>query len=438
MITFMKYDDNYFVVRDVLNCKTVIYGAGLYGRRALSYLQRDVLSICDKKAESIQQINGVEVITPNQLETFKEKLAILICVKDRQIREEIKAELSRLTVDAVVFDYFDNIAFDLYKEKVLESNTDRQKNLHYIRIICEDNGWILQKFAVKMQEELQKRGYACTISDTIDPAADINHHVSYGSCDPLVPLNETFMITHIDSLNKVELLKHQLRRAKMGICMSRETMEKLSTYGLPREKLCYINPAQDGIIKPKKYVLGITHKIHTDHRKKIDVLIDLCRALDPDYFWVKIMGAGWSSIVESIRDMGFQVDYYEQFDYEEYLRLIPSLDYYLFWGFDEGSMGFLDALRAGVETIVTPQGYHLDVKNGITYSCRTIDDFKETLITIQEKRKKRVASVDTWTWGNFVDKHLEVWKYLLGIETDIYKNQHFYEDGIFSVLKIDA
>lgn len=49
--------------------------------------------------------------------------------------------------------------------------------------------------------------------------------------------------------------------------------------------------------------------------------------------------------------MGFQVDYYSEFIYEEYLKLMPSLDYYLFWGFDEGSMGYLDALRAGVKRL---------------------------------------------------------------------------------------
>lgn len=438
MISFMTYEANYFDVCKASNCKTVIYGAGMYGKRALSYLKDNVLCICDKHADEIKEINGVTVLKPTQLETLNLKFAILICVKATRAREEIKAELQKLTVDALVFDFFDNIAFNWYREKTLTDALIGQIPLRSIRIICEDNGWILQKFAIRMQSELRKRGYDCTIADTVDPSAHINHHVSYGSCEPLLPLNETFMITHIDSYNKVELLKHQLKTASMGICMSRETMEKLTAYGVPREKLCYINPAQDGVIRPKKYVLGITHRIYEDHRKKVDILIDLCRELDPAYFSFKIMGAGWDSIVASIKDMKFHVDYYREFNYEEYTKLIPSLDYYLFWGFDEGSMGFLDALRAGIGTIVTPQGFHLDVKDGITYPCRTVTDFKKTLLLLQEKRKKIVTSVDTWTWGNFVDKHLEVWNYLLGNDKNIYQNQHFYEDGIFSVLRMNA
>lgn len=220
--------------------------------------------------------------------------------------------------------------------------------------------------------------------------------------------------------------------------MSRETMEKLTAYGIPRERLCYVNPAQDGIIKPKKYVLGITHRIYEDHRKIVNILVDLCRSIDPDYFTFKIMGSGWDDIVTSVRKLGFQVDYYDEFDYKEYGRLMPSLDYYLFWGFDEGSMGFLDALQAGVGTIVTPQGYHLDVKDGITYACRTLNDFRDVLLELQKKREKIVRSVSGWTWKNYVDKHLEIWNYLLGNEEKIYVNQHVYEDGIFSVLRYQA
>ena len=80
-----------------------------------------------------------------------------------------------------------------------------------------------------MKEELQNQGYKCSVGNAVDPLADINHHVIYASCVPTNgSYNETFMITHIDTYNKVEFLKHQLKKAKMGICMSKETMEKLS------------------------------------------------------------------------------------------------------------------------------------------------------------------------------------------------------------------
>ena len=437
MVKFMSREDNYFEVCESLGHKSVIYGAGICAQRAFPYL-KNVAYVCDRQADKIKTFNGVTVILPEELEATGETLLIVICVREEQSRKEIKAQLAGLSVNALIFDYFDNVAFDLYKE-IKKTGFKKKRKLQDVRIVCEDQGWILRKFALKMKEELDKEGYRCTIGNGIDPYADINHHVSYASCEPVTAdYNETFMITHIDSLNKMEFLKHQLKKAGMGICMSGQTMEKLASYGIPREKICYINPAQDGVISPKKYVLGITHKTHEDHRKNENILIDLCRSLDPDYFAFKIMGSGWNNIVDAIKKMGFQTDYYDEFHYEEYIKLIPALDYYLFWGFDEGSMGFLDALRAGVETIVTPQGYHLDVKDGITYACRTSGDFKQVLLDLQTKRKKLVKSVSGWTWKHYVEKHLEVWNYLLGNDEGIYKNQHLYEDGIFSVLRTDA
>ncbi len=438
MVKFMSYEDSYFDICKDTDGGTIIYGIGTYGKRIFPYL-KNVSYICDKRATELREWNGVSIILPEELITIKEPMLIVLCVKSEAARNEMKSTLLELQINAFVFDYFDNRAFDCYKNKTLDVY-EVNKRIRYVHIICEDRGWILNKFAMRMSEELKKKGIHCSISEAVDPRADINHHVIYASCEPMFPdYYETFMITHIDSYNKLEYLKHQLKKAKMGICMSRETMEKLAGYGVPREKLCYINPAQDSVLKPKKYVLGITHKVHDqDHRKNEEVLVELCKALNPEYFSFKIMGSGWGDIVASVRIMGFQVEYYDEFDYEEYVRLIPSLDYYLFWGFDEGSMGYLDALRAGVETIVTPQGYHLDVKGGITYACRTIPEFIDVLISLQGKREKLVKSVEEWTWKNFTDKHLEVWNYLLGNEEELFKNQHMYEDGIFSVLRLQA
>lgn len=441
MVKFMAYNDNYFEMCSRSEYKTVIYGTGIYATRAFPYL-KNICCVCDKNAEKIKAFRSVKVIAPKELEEIKQTVFIVICIKSESARAEVKAELSNLNIEAFVFDYFDNSAFDIYKDKTLHGYGVKRK-IHHVHLIHEDKGWILEKFAMRMKTELEKQGYYCTIDNMADPLADINHHVIYASCQPAgscneIDYNETFMITHIDSFNKVEFLKHQLKKAKMGICMSRETMERLASYGVPREKLCYINPAQDGVIKPKKYVLGITHKTHNDHRKNVNILVDLCKELNPDYFMFKIMGSGWDNIVSAIRDMGFQTDYYNEFDYEEYTKLMPTLDYYLFWGFDEGSMGYLDALRAGVETIVTPQGYHLDVKDGISYACRTTEDFIEVLLNLQQKRCRLVKSVEEWTWGNYVNKHIEVWNYLLGNEENIYKNQHLYEDGIFSVLRYNS
>ena len=102
-------------------------------------------------------------------------------------------------------------------------------------------------------------------------------------------------------------------------------------------------------------------------------------------------------------------------------------------------MGFLDAMAAGIGTIVTPQGYHLDTDVDITYPVRTLSDIVDALKDIERKRKKYFDFANTWTWKNYALKHLEIWKYMAGAEKmDILlSNRGKYLDGIFSLMLED-
>lgn len=314
---------------------------------------------------------------------------------------------------------------------------DHGKPLRVRIINYEGGGWILTKFAQRLMDNLNHLGIQADIGG-VDPAADINHHIPYHPYRPLWEFHDTLMITHVDTSQKIELLRQQLKTARMGICMSKEMLGYLERAGIPRERLCYVNPAHDGNMSPKKYIIGITHRCYDsyDLRKRTTALLDMLEGVNPIFFKFRIMGAGWERIVEQMQDKGFEVEYYADFDYVQYHELIPTLDYYLFFGFDEGSMGYLDALSAGVKTIVTPQGFHLDVDNGIDYSCRTIDQFTNVLYDLQFEREKRIASVADWTWENYARKHVEIWEYLLERKPvrELYQNQLRYEDGIFSCL----
>lgn len=310
-----------------------------------------------------------------------------------------------------------------------------------VNIIDTSGGWILEKFAVKLQEELMKLDIEVSISGGRKKEYDINHHVMFDFVNFVNHPYDTFMIAHVDQNWHIKLLQNRLHKCGMGICMSEDTMNKLMMYGLPRNKLCYINPAHDHVLKPKKYVVGITHRCHReiDFRKREEMLVDIARQIDTTLFKFVIMGDGWENIVADLRKLGVEVDYYNEFIYDTYTKIISSLDYYFFFGMDEGSMGFLDALAAGIQTIVTPQGFHLDAKGGITYAGETIEDFVEIFNRIGHKKRKLISSVDNWTWRNFALKHVEVWHYLLNdIEmVELYRNRGFYKDGIFSVLPED-
>ena len=308
-------------------------------------------------------------------------------------------------------------------------------------------GWIIYKFAKNVTNELEKIGIDVQMSSCFDKASTINHYfapnlggysnnVLHNYTDFVVDDRTTFMITHVDSMSKIDSIKAATDKGAIGICMSADTRDKLVASGIRRNKICYINPAQDCQIKPKKINLGFTYRLYNDNRKKNDLILDVCKEIKPDFFRFSIMGAGWDDIVKELRTMNFEVEYYPEFNKEKYNELILGLDYYCYFGFDEGSMGYLDAVAAGVGTIVTPQGYHLDTECEITFPVETYQDIVNVLQKLQNEKLKNYRFINSWTWENYTAKHLEIWKYMLRCEdlSVLLKNRCMYKDGIFSLL----
>lgn len=291
-----------------------------------------------------------------------------------------------------------------------------------VRLVCyefeDGHNWILEKFARKMYENLIDLGINVDIAKQEDPAADINHHIIYLNYKASGNCSDTLMITHIDDYQKLIKIRKQLKVASLGICMSRDTMSKLVELGVPSSKLTFINPAHDGVIKPKKIVIGITCRVQTDGRKRENFLSKLSNDIDPKLFSFKIMGDNWESQVEDLIRNDFEVEYINTFNYQKYIELIPTLDYYLYFGQDEGQMGFIDALYAGVPTIVTPQGYHLDAPNGIVHPFESYEDLLSVFVEINNQRRKLTDSVKTWNWLDYAKKHISIWELVIKLKNE--------------------
>jgi hypothetical protein len=85
----------------------------------------------------------------------------------------------------------------------------------------------------------------------------------------------------------------------------------------------------------------------------------------------------------------------------------------MYMGFDEGSMGLLDALAAGIPTIVTPQGFHLDIEHGITHSFSNAAELSAILQSLSRTRQARIAGVSHLTWKTCARQHALVWRAIL-------------------------
>lgn len=439
MIKINIIDNYYEYVEKNPNKLCIIYGGGQVTRDNYNLLGR-IDYICDRNASNMQRMGQIDVLLPEQLKELRKPLIILICVQNKNAQEEICKQLDDLGIEAEVFCVFRNDAFKWFMP-ANTSNKHQYKEKLNIRLVYKNDGWILGKFAGKLYEELNNLGQDVSVDSQPDLEADVNHYISYIRLNKYIHSYEgvsTTMITHIDTAYKARLIGFQADNGTTGICMSKSTMNQLVSWGIAREKLCYVNPAHDGLIKPKKIVLGITNRCYgkEDFRKRDELLYEVCKQIEPEFFELKIMGAGWEKIVNGLRKLGFEVTYYPDFNLNIYYQLMLSLDYWLYYGFDEGAMGYLDAMAAGIGTIVTPQGYHLDTRVKPTFLCSTVKDFEYTLKKIQSERQERIFAVKDWTWESYAKKHLEIWKYLTKTSSlkEIYKNQSIYEDGIFSML----
>ncbi len=282
----------------------------------------------------------------------------------------------------------------------------------------ENRGWILEKFAVRLTEHLGAYGFDADISDAPSPRVDINHWLLYLYFDGNRPTPSTALITHIDEFAKLRRLNGALATLDAGICLSRMTVETLARRGAPRKKLCYVTPGHDGIVTPRRITIGITSRVYGDGRKREGLLVDLARAMRLDSFHFEIVGDGWNQIVLALEAAGATVTYspgsidYDR-DYALTLERMATFDYYLYTGLDEGSMGFLDALAAGVPAIVTPQGFHLDVEGGIAHSFTDLNELIGVFKTLPAGRQRLMDSVKGLTWAEYARQHALIWHAVL-------------------------
>lgn len=287
-----------------------------------------------------------------------------------------------------------------------------------IRIVSYEDldAWICGKIARRLTDALVELGYDCTVGKTVDLSADVNHHVIYLNYPGHETGVHTLMVTHVDDALKLQRLKVTMKTARAAIAVSADGVSQLATLGLDSSKLAYVNLAHDGNAVPRRTVIGITTRLYPDGRKREDFVERLIQEISPNDFTFKIMGFGWRPVVEKMRARGFVVEFFEDFHYKTYHQLLSTLDYFMYLGKDEGSMGFIDALASGVKTIVHPQGHHLDAVNGITHPVENYEQLRHAFAKIAAERHQLTGAVRDWTWMNYARKHVAIWERCLSGE----------------------
>lgn len=283
---------------------------------------------------------------------------------------------------------------------------------------AENRGWILEKFAERLVTNLASCGVTAEISDRPDPNAAINHWMVYTNGPDARVGASTMLVTHADRIRQMRLLIDKLRHVDVGVCLSSDMVRQLRELDVPASKLAYVVPGTDMAGPRRRTVIAIQSRVYQDGRKREDLLVRLAQTMRLDWFHFDIAGAGWEAVIASLRGAGATVDYspgdgdFVQ-EYRVALERLGRADFYLYPGLDEGSMGTLDALAAGVPTIVTTQGFHLDLEHGITHGFQDFDELLAIFQQLAAEREARRAAVVAHGWDVYAKKHAAIWRAIL-------------------------
>jgi hypothetical protein len=298
---------------------------------------------------------------------------------------------------------------------------------HAHLVLAPDNkSWIIEKMAARIAEYAPFFDFTVTTGEVENPEAHINHWMSYAFANVAHRTPATMLVTHLDDPYKVALVKNELASGvDVGIALSSHTCDMLAAAGIERTSLAFAVPGHDFAASPRRIVVGITTRLYADGRKREAMLVDLARKTRLDRFRFEIFGAGWEDVVPKLQSAGAEVGYWAgsddyQRDYRELTSRISGFDYYLYLGRDEGSLGTLDALAAGVRTIVTPQGFHVDLPGGITHPVWSQEDLEAVFRQLDEDVAARCGAVAGLTWQAYAQAHAIVWSGVLdGRKADI-------------------
>lgn len=239
--------------------------------------------------------------------------------------------------------------------------------------------------------------------------------MSYVFANPCIG-KTSILITHIDDTYKLAHVKSLLKKNNkiVYICLSSQTAKFLITQGIDQANVTYVLPGVDEFIEPRKIKIGTSGRIYKDGRKNEKWLLEVSSRIDMSPFHFHFFGNGWDKIGNTLLKCGASVTIMsENTEFEaqhaELVEDMKQMDYWMYLGQDEGSMGCLDAALIGIPLITTPQGFHLELPTGIKHKIESSNGLQNVLEVISFEYQELINVRENWTWNRFAMDHLSIW-----------------------------
>ena len=166
-VKIAEYEEDFKKQRSISDKKLILFGASYFTEVFFSYIPH-IDYFCDFECNEKRDYHGIKQITLEEMAQLEDGVDILFA-KTPQLDEfeRFCILLVQYKIRAKVYNLFLNVAFPFLEEERKYSFEKKKERLR-VRIVNYDNGWILSKFAERMNECLLQMGVDSDIAYTIE------------------------------------------------------------------------------------------------------------------------------------------------------------------------------------------------------------------------------------------------------------------------------
>ena len=302
------------------------------------------------------------------------------------------------------------------------ANWIESMEISHIRIILDpgNQGWILEKIAIRLRNQFELNKFKSKIDSVPDEKAQINLWMQYTD-KTLISfaksgLTKCFaLVTHVDDSFKLARVKLLLDLKVTMIFMSKAHASEVAG-------MLDINKGFEFALIPsdfnnhiRPFRIGIVSKCYPDGRKNENWLVKFAKDGILKNCEFAVVGEGWEKTIANLRDLGIPCKIYSESNgnvihYEEIKSFYDTLDLYVYFGFDEGALGSLDAYLFRKDLLVTNQGFHTHFA---LQDESLVLDYEDAKFKLNQKILNYEVWLDStlpWTWDFYAKKILSIFK----------------------------
>lgn len=219
------------------------------------------------------------------------------------------------------------------------------------------SGWIISALAEKISSRITKE-HEETLSEVV---LHLPYRSYWGNWSDE---KDVLWVTHVDKVWKYVQLIFSFFYCSHVIFISEETYTRfLWLDKLLGKKSSVVMPSSNRSTGVNRRLhFGVFTKVYEDGRKNESWIRDFILEFNKESILVSIIGDGWDSVVQELRDFDYDIEHRIEFNGIEYETILNSCDFVLYSGWDEGAISVLDAACFGKQILATYQGFHRDLE----------------------------------------------------------------------------